>query len=91
MSYKFWITSELKFLHQFIKTMPLPQIAKSLQRTEASVLRKAYELGIQPAQPVKRWSPAEIEIVLTLPQKEAAARTGRTPSSIRTKLRRLRA
>ncbi len=60
MTYKFWLTSELKFLHQFIKTMPLSQIAKSLQRTEASVLRKAYELGIQPAQPVKRWSPAEI-------------------------------
>ncbi len=91
MPYKFWLTAEIKFLRKNIKTMPLPELAKHLNRTEEGVIRKAYELGIQPTQPMNRWSAEDLYIAQTLPPEEAAAQTGRTLQSIRMKLSRLKA
>lgn len=91
MSYKFWLTTEVKFLRSNIKTMPPPKIAEHLGRTELSVVSKAYELGIQPTQPMRRWSPEDLKLVQTLPPEEAAAQTGRSLQSIRMKLSRLKA
>lgn len=91
MSYKFWLTTEIKFLRSNIKTLPISEIAKHLNRTEEGVIRKAYELGIQPTQPMKRWSPEDLRLVQTLPPEEASVKTGRSLQSIRMKLSRLKA
>ena len=91
MPYKFWLTTEIKFLRSNIKTMPPSQIAQLLGRTELGVISKAYELGIQPTQPMKRWSPEDLQLVQTLPPEEVAAQTGRSLQSIRMKPSRLKA
>lgn len=91
MPYKFWLTTEIKFLRKNIKTMPLPELAKHLNRTEEGVIRKAYELGIQPTQPMRRWSAEDLKLVQTLHPEEVAAKTGRSLQSIRMKISRLKA
>lgn len=90
MSYKFWLTTDVKFLRSNIKTMPPSQIAEHLGRTKLSVVSKAYELGIQPNKPMRRWSPEDLQLVQTLPPDEAAAKTGRSLQSILMKLSRLK-
>jgi len=91
MPYKFWLTTELKFLRDNIKTTPPSQIAKHLNRTEGSIIQKAYEVGTQPTQPHRPWSQEDIQLAQTLPIQEAVAKTGRTHHAVRMKLARLRA
>jgi len=78
---------------QVVLTLPVPEAASRLGRTEQSVATRLWRLGQKPRTKrayYRTWTSEELKIIQRLPFREAAQRTGRTEASVQAKLCRLK-
>ena len=92
-----WTEDEDAELHQMsVDHVPLPQMAEQLQRTKNSIRIRLQKLGLLAVKPSpKLWSETEEEMVVQMYQsgasfEEMASATGRTVSSVVSRLVKLR-
>lgn len=82
-----WQSYENLFIHEVAGTMPLSEIAKKLERSEAAVSRQASRIGAPlPSRMTGRpWTKAELFLFGRFTAEEIAAATGRSIHSVRSK------
>ncbi|WP_233596648.1 hypothetical protein [Citrobacter koseri] len=91
MPYDRWQPWENLFLHDVCKTMPLPIIAETLERTERAITTQASRIGatLPSRMTGRRWTKAELFLLNRFTPEEVAAATGRSIYSVRSKLQSL--
>ncbi|WP_233594363.1 hypothetical protein [Citrobacter koseri] len=83
-----WQPWENLFLHDVCKTMPLPIIAETLERTERAITTQASRIGatLPSRMTGRRWTKAELFLLSRFTPEEVATATGRSIYSVRSKL-----
>ena len=91
MKYTLWESWEKLFLYEVGSTMPIPEIAEKLERTEKAIISMAHLLKIPlMVRPRGReWTQAELFLMGRFSPEEIAQATGRSLASVRWKLKSL--
>lgn len=87
MRFERWQPFENLFLHEVCEKMPLSEIAKKLDRSEAAITRQASRIGARlPSRMLGRpWTKAELFLFGRFSVEEIATATGRSIYSVRSK------
>lgn len=88
MKYTLWESWEKLFLYEVGSTMPIPDIAEKLERTESAIICMAYQLKVplMGRSRGREWTPAELFLIGRFSPEEIAKATGRSLPSVRCKL-----
>lgn len=90
---KYWIAKEIEFLKDNYKILSRKEIGVELGRTESSIHKKMWELGLKKCEPFPLWTVEEEEHLKDshkkIPMSEIAEQLGRTQGSVHGKIDRL--
>ncbi|WP_246559870.1 hypothetical protein [Enterobacter hormaechei] len=86
-----WQPWENLFLHEVCRTMPVSLIAEKLERTERAITTQASRIGatLPSRMTGRRWTKAELFLLIRFTPEEVAAATGRSIYSVRSKIQSL--